>query len=112
MTFVPACLPGRLWVSNAHLEMVIAAFPAMIYARKELQDHIFASLTHIIAHFDLFSSTLQIYNVTLFLLVHSQRRLHVVFFIGRPKRPTRSGSLKTRKVMSDQRKGARAMSSL
>src|SRR5258706_8251374 len=51
-------------------------------------------------------------NVTLFLLVHSQRRLHVVFFIGGPKRPTRSGSLKTRKVMSDQRKRARAISSL
>ena len=59
MTLVPACLPGRLWVSNTDLEMVIAAFLAMVCGRKELQDHIFASLTHIIAHFDLFSSTLQ-----------------------------------------------------
>jgi hypothetical protein len=51
MAFVPVCLSGCLRVVSTDLEKVAAAFPAMIRGKKELQDHIFASLTHIIAHF-------------------------------------------------------------
>lgn len=49
MTFVPICLSGCLWVISTDLEKVAAAIPEMIGGRKELQDHIFAGLTPIIA---------------------------------------------------------------
>ena len=51
MAFVLVCLSACLQVISADLEKVAAAFPAIIRSKKELQDHILASLTHIIAHF-------------------------------------------------------------
>jgi len=47
----PIAIPGCLWVVSTDLEKVAAAFPAVIGGKSRLQDHIFARLTHIIAHF-------------------------------------------------------------